>query len=404
MQGETTMIAGLGLKNFKAFRELDIELKPITLFLGPNNSGKSSILAALRLLAQTAKKDDFGIPLLFRGGLGDFGTYTDVVYANDESLEITLSISILAPSPKSNSLDFFEQNDLITGDYTFLYDTKNKILDRRIPELKVNNSIAYLTEHDDNNHRLALYKRLDEILKSSLFYLEYVGPIRSIPLRTYQFGGSKPTTIGIVGENAVSILEAVSTKEEDTLDDDVRSWLKRAEIASDLRIEPLTNRHYEVRFQHPETKEYQNIVDVGQGNSQVLPVLVGGFNLYEGEIFIVEEPEIHLHPKAQAELGHFFLTLYERGVQSLVETHSEHLVLRLQQYVASGELPPEDIAVYYVYAENGEKVIKQMNLDRLGIFTDEWPEGFFPERVQEAEALSRLRFKARVDAKKNGSK
>ena len=108
---------------------------------------------------------------------------------------------------------------------------------------------------------------------------------------------------------------------------------------------------------------------------------------------MVEEPEIHLHPRAQAQLGEFFMDLYRNGVASIVETHSEYLVLRLQQLVASGELPPEHIAFYYVYAdpETQLKRLLPMRLDRRARFDDQLPEGFFPERLAEARELARLR-------------
>ncbi len=169
--------------------------------------------------------------------------------------------------------------------------------------------------------------------------------------------------------------------------------MKQAGIASDLRVEPLSDRHYEIRVQHPVTEEYQNLADVGYGNSQILPVLVGGFNLRPGATYLVEEPEIHLHPRAQAELGDFFLDLYRRGVQSVVETHSEHLILRLQQHVASQSIPPDKIGFYYVYAQGKKKGVAPLKLDSLGRFTEPWPEGFFPERLEEAKKLSKLRFK-----------
>src|SRR3569623_479299 len=104
----------------------------------------------------------------------------------------------------------------------------------------------------------------------------------------------------------------------------VVDWLSAAGIASDVRIDPLSDRYYEIHIQHPVTKEYENYADVGYGNSQVIPVLVAGYGLDSNDTLLVEEPEIHLHPKAQAELGNFFVELLEKGVQSIVETHSEH--------------------------------------------------------------------------------
>ena len=78
-----------------------------------------------------------------------------------------------------------------------------------------------------------------------------------------------------------------------------------------------------------------------------------------------------------------------------METHSEHMVLRLQQHVASGRLPRDQIVIHYVYADNRQKRVVQLNLDDKGVFDEEWPEGFFPERLEEAKKLARARHKAR---------
>ena len=86
------MISKIVLKNFKAFEEQAIDFRPITLFLGPNNSGKSSILAALRILVQTIESYDPQVPILLNGVMGDFGTYRDVVFDNNPRRHIHISV------------------------------------------------------------------------------------------------------------------------------------------------------------------------------------------------------------------------------------------------------------------------------------------------------------------------
>lgn len=168
----------------------------------------------------------------------------------------------------------------------------------------------------------------------------------------------------------------------------VVNWLQIAGIASDIKIVHLSDRYFEVHIQHPITKEYANFADVGYGNSQVIPVLVAGLNAEGGDTFIVEEPEIHLHPKAQAELGDFFLDQFKRGVQSVIETHSEHMIVRLQRHIAQGNLQPKDVRIYYVHPTSSGKELIPLELNAQGIFTAEWPGGFFPERLAEAKELA----------------
>ena len=452
------MINKLHLRNFKAFDSLDIDFKPITILLGPNNSGKSSILAALRLLTQTAESKDPAVVLLLNGIMGDFGTYKDLAYKNQIKRKVELGISIENTRP--TPIDISDRTNYIRGrliDITLRYyyrslrreivlgnldvacndehlfstsysqDSERQLIDKigvvEVPSsiksslsrtLRMENFLPrdffvanrtdsttseFLTRDVERSMRNAVMRGREVI--TYLRRLEYIGAMRMPPSRTYLFSGEKRNRIGATGEDMVSILSMDTARggsKSLNLVTLAGEWLERAGIASGVKINPISDRHYEIRIQHPITKEYQNYADVGYGNSQILPILVGGYNTRPDSTFIVEEPEIHLHPKAQAELGSFFLDLYKRRVQSLVETHSEHLILRLQQHVASGQIPSDDIAIYYVYAQSDRKVVLRLSLDEEGKFLNDPPNGFFPERLAEAKNLARIRFESRSHA------
>ena len=134
---------------------------------------------------------------------------------------------------------------------------------------------------------------------------------------------------------------------------------------------------------------------MGSRISPLLPVIVAGYNSQLHSIFAAEPPEIHLHPKAQSELGDFFLHLYEKGVQCIVETHSEHLIMRLQTHVARGRIPANHLVVNYVNPTPYGKAVLKLPLNEDGIFTRDWPEGFFEERLQEATELAQAPLKRR---------
>lgn len=134
--------------------------------------------------------------------------------------------------------------------------------------------------------------------------------------------------------------------------------------------------------------------DVGIGISQVLPVLVGAFSA-ERRLVAVEQPEIHLHPKLQAELGDVFITA-SLGPQSnafVLETHSEHLLLRVMKRMrqtAENNLPegvppvrPEDVMVLYVEPDGGRSIVREMPLNERGELVKAWPGGFFEEGLRE---------------------
>ena len=126
------------------------------------------------------------------------------------------------------------------------------------------------------------------------------------------------------------------------------------------------------------------LADVGFGLSQILPFIVQML-ASTGKIISIEQPEVHIHPKLQADLGDLIAEAiklpYEH--QLLIETHSEHLILRLQKLVRLGKLTPDDVSILFVTREsNGSKATRFL-LDEQGDFVEDWPGGFFPERLRE---------------------
>ena len=126
------------------------------------------------------------------------------------------------------------------------------------------------------------------------------------------------------------------------------------------------------------------LTDVGFGLSQILPFVVQCL-ASQNRIISIEQPEVHIHPRLQAELGDLIAAAIRRpyGHQFLIETHSEHLVLRMQKLVRNKVLSPNEISIIYVMrGENGSR-IKRLRLNDDGRLVDDWPGGFFPERLKE---------------------
>lgn len=142
--------------------------------------------------------------------------------------------------------------------------------------------------------------------------------------------------------------------------------------------------------------------DIGVGISQVLPVVVAAVaisefeedngTIYSSALVAIEQPELHIHPAVQVQLGDLFITQSSKNKFFLIETHSEHLLLRVLRRIretAEGKTPdefkilPNEVAVYYVESENGITQANSIGLDQNGRFTDRWPRGFFEEREKE---------------------
>ncbi|MEO8353287.1 MAG: DUF3696 domain-containing protein [Chthoniobacteraceae bacterium] len=134
--------------------------------------------------------------------------------------------------------------------------------------------------------------------------------------------------------------------------------------------------------------------DVGTGISQLLPVLVNAAGSEE-RLIMIEQPELHLHPALQAELGDVFIesALGENKNTFLIETHSEHLILRLLRRIRESnahrqpknlpELKPEDVAILFVEPTDSGSIVKHLRVDERGRLIDEWPGGFFEESFDE---------------------
>lgn len=451
------MLERIELTDFKAFHRLELGLERLTFLLGPNNAGKSSIIAPLRLLAQTATSADLRVPLLLDGPLGDFGTYRDLVFGNYRGRPFRVTLSGVAESARRSHRMSDEED---SGghwrlDLEFKYRTRRRQLilreaelsdgrghlvtatyvrgsDRHVitkltgrliePHLRAASN-EYLTLEHFIPHVYFPYSRAvkepETILggqftakalrtasmrareaawnaRDALIATEYLSAMRVAPERTYHQTGEARSRIGAAGENWAGILVLDSARVGEAsrdIRDGVSRWLAEAGLASEISLNWLSDRHYEVQIRHPITKEIENLADVGQANSQVLPVLVGGLRLAAGSTYMVEEPEIHLHPRAQAALGDFFVDLLRRGVSSVVETHSEYLILRIQQCVAAGDLDPDDVAFLYVSADaaTGTKTVRRLTLDSSARFREPLDGGFFPQRLDEARRLAQLR-------------
>ena len=133
--------------------------------------------------------------------------------------------------------------------------------------------------------------------------------------------------------------------------------------------------------------------EIGVGISQILPVVVAALDPDRPAVTAIEQPELHVHPRLQVELGDLFAEQAARGGAFLIETHSEHLMLRLLRRIeetGSGELPegkpalkPDQVSVVYVDQIDGEVRATRLRIDETGEFIDHWPQGFFDEREDE---------------------
>jgi predicted ATPase len=448
------MLKSLDFQNFKSWKSASVQCAPITGFFGTNSSGKTSIIQFLLMLKQTKDGTDRAISLDLNGDLVSLGTISDVIHRHDESLhlqwelefELENELSVVDTSkvpattiarstslrmgattivqngaPKANRLTYklgdhefslvpraeqATQFDLAHGtdrgesDFHFIR-TQGRAW--RLPSPV--KSYAFPDQARTYFQNAAFLADLESTYETQLDKIYYLGPLRQYPQRDYLWTRSRPTDVGQRGEKAIdAILAATEANETRNLKPKthhksfqamVAFWLKEMGLIHEFRVEeiaPNSNR-WQARVRTKENASEVLLTDVGFGISQVLPVVTLLQYVPEGSIVVLEQPEIHLHPLAQAALADVIVqAATHRRVQIILESHSEHLLLRLQRRIAEAAIPSKDVSLYSCDAPEGESKITRLEVDILGRILN-WPKKFMGDAFNEtAEAeLARLK-------------
>jgi predicted ATPase len=233
----------------------------------------------------------------------------------------------------------------------------------------------------------------------------YLGPLREYPQRSYVWAGEDPSDVGRKGELAIPALLSSRGKKtlsqgkgrpRLTVEEKVAMWLKEMDMIHSFSLIPIAEnrKDYEVRIKKSENSPEVLITDVGFGVSQILPVLALCYYVPDGSIIILEQPEIHLHPFVQSALADVLIdTIKNRNVQIIVESHSEHLLRRLQRRIAEEVLEPEKAALYFCSMAGASSKIERLEIDRFGNIRN-WPKGFFGDEMGDLLAMTEAAMKA----------
>jgi len=228
---------------------------------------------------------------------------------------------------------------------------------------------------------------------NSIHYIsaDRIGPKDFYPKSTLD----KFPNVGARGEFTANLLY----KEQDKLVDDrlclgedaktlitqTEAWLSKMFGGAKLEIPSSKSSVLELLFNTNSSKDRFKPANVGFGFHSVLPIIVSGLIAKEGEILIVENPEIHLHPRAQSELTKFLAKVSSCGVQVLVESHSDHILNGLQVAVIDKIIGENEISVLYFQSDNQEPVV-QIPIQKDGRI-EIWPEGFFDQSNKDLERI-----------------
>ena len=227
----------------------------------------------------------------------------------------------------------------------------------------------------------------------------YLGPLRDYPQRQYTWGGGQPSDMGRRGERVIDALLASREGERitrgkghksTTIEKYVAWWLRELGLIHSFQVDAITegSNLYQVRVQKTASSPPVLITDVGFGVSQVLPVLTLCFYVPKGSTIILEQPEIHLHPLVQAGLADVFIdAIKKRNIQIVLESHSEHLLTRLQRRIAEEVIESEDASLYFCERDEkaGSKLVS-LKMDLFGQIQN-WPKDFFGDEFAERTAM-----------------
>lgn len=449
------MLTRVKLENFKAWQEADLTFGNVTGLFGANSAGKSSLFHLLLLLKQTRNATDRNVVLDFGGRteLVNLGTFADVVHRNDEAKVIrwllewklpkTLTIRdpLMRPAPllfRGDTLQTryevgFEKTRLLPGELAYRFNDVDFLLRPKANSNKQFKLVAdtptfsfvrnpgrawplprpvkthlfptQAKSYYQNTAFLGDFELAYENLMDSIYYL---GPLREYPQREYHWAGSRPEDVGQRGERTIDALLAATLDgkkwslgyrmKKRTFQEMIAYWLRRLGLIHDFHVEEIAKgtNLYRAIAKTSGWSVPTSLTDVGFGVSQVLPVLVLLYYVPEGSTVLMEQPEIHLHPAVQSRLADLMLNVATtRNVQIVVESHSEHLMRRLQRRVAEGTASPEDVKLYFVSTHRGDANVSDLLLNEWGEI-ENWPDKFFGDEMGEITAISKAALRRKI--------
>jgi predicted ATPase len=405
-------ITRISVSGFKSIAdEQSIEVRPLTILAGANSSGKSSIMQPLLLLKQTLEASYDPGALRLDGPNVRFTSANQFLsHVGHNKYTDAFSVGIEAGSSgylktlfrkQAGKLIEVQQNIFIRGN-----NKKELRVDMTSEDLRANLSTIFLKFITDdvgqepemtvtrNRFFLGfLFNRRGGRLgidASTYMPAQVIEPyirdtihlpgLRGNPERTYVVAAVGKTFPGTFENYAASVIAKWQAENDENLEG-VGEDLKELGLTSKVSATPLNDTQVELQVARlPQVTKGRggdmvNIADVGLGVSQTLPVVVALREAKPGQLVYLEQPEIHLHPRAQTAMAKVLADAAVRGVHVVAETHSALLILGIQTLVAEGKLAPELVKLHWFERREGVTKVRSADLDERGSFGD-WPEDF----------------------------
>jgi AAA15 family ATPase/GTPase len=389
-------VKSVSFENYKAFYEKQtMQLKPITVLIGKNSSGKSSI-AKLFTLFENSLMGNIDVPLLLNNNGVELGGEFDnlffennpggiplifkIVFDNDVQIEIGLlkkvdgyGLDVFQWKYKDETQEF----ELELNDNNGYFD----VISEKLYECEFKGFIP--TKFSEKN----TIKNLSDNFQIEQIDVDYIGPFRILPERYFYLTGQiQFRDTGVAGENAYAMLGISKLKKDDELYKNVGKWYKEHFDGWELKVDDRDKKPL-IQILLSKNNTDVNIVDVGQGMNQALPLIVRA-NVTDrpDSMIILEQPELHLHPAAHGDLAELFAKSAKENNQTfIIETHSENMLLRLRKLIVENDFgfTKDDIVIYWLEeAEFKGQQLMEITIDEDGVLSD-WRDGVFDEGLKE---------------------
>ena len=366
------MLTEIHLSSFKCFDTLDLALAPLTLLTGVNGGGKSSIMQALVLLSQTFDQQEWGRALLLVGPELALGNAADVL--NEASARRRLAVGIAADGQRVK--------------WTFRAEDR-QALSLDLEQVEVDGLAAPLgsaTRWLMPPEYVEKSPVVHAVRKLSWITAERTGPRELLPLRAPD-GHAR---VGAHGELAAGLLHW-------RIDDEVRPVLRvpdepptlfhqvRARMRSffpgcDLQVSPIDRvSAVSLQLRSDSRSNFQRPQNVGFGLTQLFPIIVSLLAARVGDVVLIENPEVHLHPSAQQRIGTLLGVVAASGVQVILESHSDHVLNGVRLAVKQKMLSAADVRVHFFGRRPGLGSKPESPVMDGDGRLDGWPEGFFDQ-------------------------
>jgi predicted ATPase len=414
------MLTKIELQNFKCFQEKTVfPLKKLTLLAGINGRGKSSLIQSLLLMKQSLEYDARTSKLILNGNCLNLGRF-DEIRNTGTSRENPIVFKYFYDSTIN-----LNETEKITAqgsaNYYFIEDINDDMV-AALKTVEIEGNLGFSSTHNAQSYHkkfdLDLFldnqtilqfipvkilegefekynqKIFHQLLKFSAIH--YISADRLGP-QDFYFRSTLPkfSNVGLKGELTVNLLHRMKDELIDdrlcigedakTLSVQTQEWLNKIFDGAKVEVFGSETNVLELMFNSSLSRDRFRPVNIGFGYHCILPIIVSGLIAKKGEILIVENPEAHLHPKAQSELAKFLAKISACDIQVFIESHSDHILNALRIAVLDHILSNEELSILYFSQKIGQSVV-QIPIHSDGKI-EEWPDGFFDQMDKDFERL-----------------